>query len=516
MNRKTLFFILIIAFVFFVSCGGQNSAVKPNEPTKVIRTSAKIMPEWVLNKKKSDDFVYFVGISSRVSDLKTAKKASIDDAISQLIEYIGFRATTKFQSRKEISDLDNISGFKLDIVQSIEGKGSANVSVDVQDVYYEEYSDNTISLYSLLKIPVSWVEKERARLQKLVSDQREKSGEYISEANSSIKNGDLARALDMALNALSISEKAAENSDIYDESKRIITLILSSLSFSLGGTPKYAFIEGGSDIIPVMVSSSKTGGGIPGIMLTAYEINGNADIGSKTGNISGEKGIVNFEVEKIKKAVAAKISVAVMFSMNKFDTIKTMDMDFYKEIASIQKSQALNLNLTVARKERVITTAIAVIDIIKENEKAQEIDVPVKFREAVSGNLANIGFNIVSADFPQNIFMVGNEENRIKEAAISFIKKSYPDVKRLFLGIREINILGKIGSDITFKTYDINASDIQIVDMKFVLSLIDVDTKKVSRGINVSSKGQGLNITQAIETAEKRVLDKLEDEFNEL
>lgn len=127
----------------------------------VIKTSAPSMPDWVLKKKRSPDYVYFVGMSSKSPDLKTAKKEAVDDAASQLIEYIGFRATARFKSTKEISDSDNVSSFNQNIEQTLEGKGSANVNIDLEDFYYEQYSDNTISMYCLIKFPQDWVEKER-------------------------------------------------------------------------------------------------------------------------------------------------------------------------------------------------------------------------------------------------------------------------------------------------------------------------------------------------------------------
>ena len=138
-----------------------------SDQVTVIKTSAPSMPEWVLKKRKSPEYVYFVGMSSKSPDMKSAKKEAVDDAASQLIEYIGFRATTRFKSTKEISDSDNVSSESRTIEQTLEGRGSANVNIDLEDFYYEQYSDNSITMYCLIKFPQDWVEKERARLQKL-------------------------------------------------------------------------------------------------------------------------------------------------------------------------------------------------------------------------------------------------------------------------------------------------------------------------------------------------------------
>ncbi len=466
-----------------------------------------------IEEKSGGAYIYFVGISSKSADLKSAKSESINDATTQLVDYIGVRATTKFQSRKEMADLDNISSFKEDIIQTIEGKGSANVAVDLEDVYYEQYSDNTIIMYSLIKFPQSWIDKERNRLQKLVSDQRSTSTQYLTEADAAIKNGELAKALDLSLGALIISEKAAENSDLYDESRNIITLILSSITFSLESSSRYAFIEGGSDPILVKTSSSKIGKGVPGFTLLITENNSNANIITKSGNISDDQGLVNFTADRILRSDTDKLSITVTFSADKFDNIMKFDEDFYSQILKFQKSQALQVNLTVVNHDKVIPTGIGIIDILYDDKKEQKREFIPQFQETVSGKFAERGYNIISIELPDNSSIQGMNEDQIKALILKNMKVKSPQVKRFLLGIREINVLGQIGKDITFQSYDVNASDIVIVDMKLILSMIDVETNNVVKGLTISVKGQGLNIAQAISTAEKRLLEKLNEEM---
>jgi len=500
---------LMFYFVLFIT----NILISEDVP-KVIKSSSPNMPDWVLKKKKSPQYVYFVGIGSRVSDLKEAKKSAVDDAVSQLVEYIGFRATAKFKSTKEISDMDNISSFRHNIVQTLEGKGSAKVNIDIEDIYYEQYSDNTYTIYCLIKFPESWVEKERVRLQKLVEDQRTKASLYISEANESIKKGDVSRAIDLSINALLVSEKAAENSDLYDEAKNLIVLLLSSLNFSLESNPQFAYLEGGSDSIEVKALSSKTTLPLKGVMVEIFEKNSNAIITSKIGNTTDENGLAKYEVERVT-GNSEVLNVFVSFSLNKFNAISKFDEEFYQQIQDIQKAQALWFNLNVINKSKASQMAVIVVDIIKEGNEKSKVSLSSKFEDALSGKMANIGYSIISTDVPESIFKEGMDERGIKDASFSYIKKNYPKAKKILIGVRHINVLGEIGKDIAFKEYDINDSQIIAVDTRLVLNLIDIATKKVEKGLNIEAKGLGLTVAQAIENAGKNALDKLKEKLQD-
>ncbi len=509
--KRINFFSIVFILIFLFLCNGRQIIAVEN--AKIIKASAQSMPEWVLKKKKSADFVYFVGMSTKAPDLKQAKKEAVDDAASQLVEYIGFRATTRFKSTKEMTDMDNVSSFKETVQQTIDGKGTANVNIDLEDIYYEQYSDNTYSVYCLIKFPQDWVEKERKRLQKLVNDQRQQSQTYLSEADDSLKTGNLSKSLDLSLNALLISEKAAENSDIYDQSKNSILMCLSSLSFALEGAPKYAYIEGGGDPIQIKAMSSKTSGAVAGLMMIVLEENTNAVINSKIGNTTDDKGKVVYNTEKIADTSADKLDLFSSFSLAKFDQVKKIDEEFYNQIEGLQKSQALNFSLSVVSKDKALNTAIVVFDIIREGKQKAHSGLSLKFQEAVSGKMANSGFNIISAEIPPDVITEGKDEGKIKQAIMKYLKSNYPDLKRLLLGIRQINYLGEIGKDIVFKEYNINDSEFKAVEVKFILSFIDIDSNKTEKGVTIEARGMGLNEEQAVEMAAKKILEKMNQEI---
>lgn len=512
MKKTLLSFLMAAVLLWIVSCEGGNSNVKAGGPAQKVSASADRMPDWVLKKKKSADYVYFVGMSTRIPDLKEAKKVSIDDATMQLVEYIGFRATTRFKSSKEMSDQDNVSTFRENVQQTIEGKGSAKVNVDVEDFYYEQYSDNTYTIYSLIKFPVDWVEKERKRLQKLVADQRQKAAALLEQSEESMKKKEFASSLDLALMALGISEKAAENSDLYDQAKTAVTEILSSLSFSVQGNPKYAYIEGGSEPLTVSVISSKTGTGAGGFMLSAVEAESNAVIASRTGNITDPDGKVRFYSEKILND-ARQLSVFVSFSMLKFQDVRKTDEEFYADLQKLQKTQGVTLSLSVNNREKVIPTALAVVRIlVDKNNRFQDADPVQKFQESLSGLLANRGYNIVAAEIPAKVWDNAGAERQVRAGIVNYLKENHPGIKRLDYGILTVNSLGKIGQDVKFSTYDINDSALMTVEVNFTLSMIDLATGKVDEGKKITARSYGLNQEQAAENAEKKILEQIGNE----
>ncbi len=503
------------AFFLILFCVAQRIDAADQKVT-VIKTSAPSMPDWVLKKKKSPEYVYFVGMSSKSPDMKSAKKEAIDDAASQLIEYIGFRATARFKSTKEMADSDNVSSFSQNIEQTLEGKGSANVNIDLEDFYYEQYSDNTITMYCLIKFPQDWVEKERARLQKLVSDQHRQAEEYLNESSEELKNGNLSRALDLSLSALIVSEKAAENSDLYDQAKNTILLELSSLSVTLEGTPKYAYREGGSDPIRIRAISSKTSGSVPGLMIDINEQNTNALLASKKGNTTDEKGEVEYSVDKIVNNSADKLLIYSSLSLAKFGVIKNFDPDFYSRLLEIQDKQALRFSLSPVKRDKVITTALVIFDMSKEGKQDVKNGLSPKFQESVSGKLADAGYNIISVEVPASVISSGREEGKIRQAIINYLKANYPGAIRLLIGIRQINYLGEIGKDIIFKDYNLNDSQLKSVEVKFILSFISMETGKTEKGVTLEERGTGLNVSQALDIATKRITDKLNGELDNL
>jgi len=86
MRKMSLYFFVFVGMtgLFLQSSCGGDTAKPEQQQIRIVKTSAPAMPDWVIKKKKSSDMVYFVGMSSRMPDLKEAKRASVSDAASSI------------------------------------------------------------------------------------------------------------------------------------------------------------------------------------------------------------------------------------------------------------------------------------------------------------------------------------------------------------------------------------------------------------------------------------------------
>ncbi len=493
---------ILVFFLILFSC---SSTIKDSASPRLIKASSPNPPYWILKKKIADENYYFVGISKKNKNLQEARKSAIDDAVSRLLEFIGFRATTKFQSTKEYSDKDDSSSFKENIIQSIEGKASASIATEIEDVYYEEYTDGYV-FYVMIKSPVKWVENERKRLRQLVHSQREESTRLLMEAKKFYEAGEIVKALDNALSAFEISERAEENSDICMDSKDLISQILSSLRISLNNSASFVYREGGSDDIEIVVKTTKTYNPVKGLLI-AYECNDSeAVITAKKGFQTDEKGVLTFNVEKT--SLKNELELSFYFSLKRFDKVKRIDEDFYKEIKKYSDLLKLKLNFKVTDKFKAIPSAVVLIDVADEKNRFFP-----KFQEEITGKLANKGFQVKAVDISK-ILRENDSSDSLRDKILKFVAKEYKELKNLILIYRNHNYLGELGKDIKFKDYDLNSSEINIYEIQTSISMINIATKETERGYKFSVKGHGLNKNQAIDMADKSFLDKLDEFFN--
>ncbi len=494
--RFLLCFLLIVSF----AC----SSVKPENTSRLIETSSPTKPEWILKKRKSDENYYFVGIGKKNNELQNARKSAISDAASRLLEFIGFRATTRFKSTKEFRDFDDSSSFREEILQTIEGKASASVIIEIEDTYYEKYTDGYL-FYVLLKSPVKWVEKERKRLKKLLEEQRNLAILNLNEAKRQFENGEVVKAIDNTILAIEISEKAEENSDIYEEAKDFLISIISSLRFSLKNKPLYVYKEGGSDEIQLMITTTKNYKPVTGLLIELTGNDKNLTFTAKKGLQTDESGIVLVEINQCTPD--EEVEIGFSFSLKKFEKLKEIDEEFYSRIKKYNEILKLSVKLSIKEKYKAIPSGVVIID--TEEDKGFSF----KFQENVTGFFANRGFNVSSIEISK-IAKSTDTPEKVKNSVISLIRKEYNSkIKNLIIIFRNFNYIGEIGKDIKFTEYDLNDSGIKVYEILCSIFIINLETGNTEKAFNFSVKGSGLNKSQALQNSEKKILEKLKEFF---
>ena len=508
------FLSLSLFIAMAVSCGG-GGVVKPQNKT-LVKTSAASEPAWVMmGKNPSGGDLYFVGRAENIAGFKGAKDEAVNDAVKQVLQYIGFQATHEFKVSKEIvAGSMDASSYRTEILDSISGKGSAKVSVDVNEVYYEQYSDDSYNVSVLLKLPKSWIEAEKARLEKQIKEQRETALKYLSDSGANLKAGNIVAALDNAISALYISVFAAENKDVYDNAKTAVYDILSGFTFSLKNHPAFVYKEGGSDAIEVIAGSSKTGKPAAGLLTAAYEPNGKAEMLAKAGYSCDTSGLVIYEARAESKHDA--IDVKVSFSLSKFDDLKKIDEEFYNKIAKLQNTLALVVPLKMSAKMLAVPTAVVGVSVVFDNKDKKLVNKPQivpQMQEHLAGIFANHNFNIISVEIPDSIFSAGVEESAIKTAVIDYLKSKYPNVKRLLFGVEIVNLLGKT-KDIVGPGQGFENEVSVGVQLNF--SIIDIDTSKLEKSAKMNGGAYAATPQQAIQIARKNLFDKLKKQLQEM
>jgi hypothetical protein len=500
---------LSIVFIIFsiLSCDNNTRPEKSKEPLKMIKASSELAPKWILKTPSSKTHAYFVGTANAASILD-AKKASSSDAVRQLIEYIGFRATAIVKSKMKSVDSDSLSSFQKEVEEKVQGKGSANVSVEAEDTYYELYSDNSYTLYTLIKCPQTWIAKERERLKELVEQQRNLAKSYLKQADNVLDKGGIAKAVDFELQALEVSGKAAENSDVYEEARNQLILILASLSFKLENTPQFAFEEGGSEPINIGIYSSRVKGRTAGIKLDSWEKEARASLAGKNGVDSDTSGMVYYEVTKTTNA--DKIEESVSFSLEKFEPLKENDEELYEKLKSMQKNQALSFTLLVRSGVKIIPSTVAAFNVYNNTLRPLE-----KLRQALSVKMVEQKYNMVTVEIPASIIPNSSDESVVQQKIISYIKEKCPQVKIVYFGFANTNpsvrlALGQIAGVFNPIAGSIlEGQSMESMEMRFTLSLIDVQTMKVQDGQNIKASSSGMNTDQALAGVEEEVLKKI-------
>ncbi len=495
--------LIFLSMALLVSCGREQTRpepVKKDNSQTVVKRSKESAPNWIIMQKKSDRYMYFTGIGSGTNELKAVRDKALEDAMSQIVSYIGFRVSSKMQRTTEYKDTDEASTFRQTLKESVEGKGNAKISVNMDDFYYEQTADGNYTMYVLLKLPKKWAESERARLNKLAAEQRMQAKDDLQKSDKLISSGHWSSAMDKLLTATFLSEQAAENSDLYDQCKLKLRSLFADLTFSLKNNPKFAYIEGGSDPIKVEVRSAGSSAPLFGVLTTAGVEKSLARVVSESGYSSDKKGIVEYRVDSISERGIKDIQVLVTFSLKKMQKIKSFDPDFYKELRKLQISMALPVNLKVVPRDKALPTAVVIVSVVRLRKRLVKPMFRPDIYDRIAGFLANNGYNILSVEVPKEVLIEARESKALRDTVMAYLKKKYPSIKRMFFGIEII-----IPTGVTPGTQGKGRS----VQVNSVLSLIDVNSSKLEKSVNLMGRGWGNSLQQGVKVAERKAYQKL-------
>ena len=458
--------------------------------------------------KSDGTYMYFVGTCDNASNKNDARIKASRESIIKAVKFIGLRVRVNVEDTEAIRlTNDQVMSYQRSMENSMEGSGEAKLSLEYEDTYIEEYTDGTIGYWVLAKVTKKQIDSEKQRIMLLSRSQRTTASESLAKGKSLMDEGKISAALDEFMNALSISEQAVENSDIYTEAKSLILTVFGSLSFKLENAPQYAYPEGGSDNVIIGVYSTKTSAKVNGLMVKGLETGDKATLGSKTGYFTDAVGNVTFVTEHISKDVK-NVELFISFAVDKFQTISITDKDFYGQLITLQQSLSLKVPLEVKSQLQAIPSAVAILSVIFDSQTDTESSPELLLREQekYEGLVANKGYNVIAIDIPSDLFEKVKSAKDIKGDLISHIQASYPDIKRLIYGFRTVNVLGETPG------LDGGIS----VQVKIQLSIINIETGSVEKSIEADGRGYGLSVDDAVGMAEPRAFNKLKEKAIEI
>ncbi len=480
--KKTGFSILILSSL--ISC---SSSVR-----KVVRTSSSEMPKWIFSRPADSKNLYFVGVAEKAVSQKEGREKAISDAIYQVVQYIGFRVKTQRKDIRKMTEGDKGGTYEWQLKQTLEGKGDAKISVNVDDFYFEEYSDGTVNVSVLLKISRHWVDVERKRLAKRALAQRKDAEAWLSKAKSELKKKHLSAALQKFIQTWLISEQAVENADLMDRSAQLIQGIVGGFSVTLQNNPTYAYREGGSDFIDVKLANS--GLAVKGIMMELFPVDGQVIPTDAYG-----KAVLVLE----KAPNQNKVQIKAGWSLLPFKEIQKEDEEFYSQLKELRNRSAVSIELKLADRSKVMPTIVFAFKRLfrSHSKRYGSFEHESGLQQSIEGLLTQNGYSVQSLTLPKlHLSRISSPKALHKELSATMIH-TYGRRQRILIALESVISLGH-------SVASAYGSDLESVEVKLSLTLINLTTGKVEKSQEFSTRKPGITSEQATAIAEKSLLKK--------
>jgi len=220
---RYLFFIFLYV-ILIVGCGGPKQLIKKE-------SSRPTAPDWVNRLPQSEEYLYFVGTSSRAVSLKEGKEQGRTDAAKQAANYIGVTLKSEFQMQAS-TELESTL-----VNEKIKTQTEAYIaSLEIVDEYYirtmrqagrlyEEHYD----IYLLCRLPKKAGQEERDRQKKMAQEKASIAFALYQEAEKDFTDHNFAESLyklrEAQKNLQGVSEVISINSTNLKTNQELTTAI---------------------------------------------------------------------------------------------------------------------------------------------------------------------------------------------------------------------------------------------------------------------------------------------------
>jgi hypothetical protein len=176
--------------------------------TAATEVPAKDKPTWIEQLPTSNEYIYVMGIRSGAPTLEAGRSEAARQGVGELTSYLGVR----MQSKLEIfmTDLETkVQDEMKATTERVELRGGL-----IHDWYVERTVQGTYDVYVLLRYPRAEIEKEQARLAKMLAEKSAQALLGMRQAAEAERLGDIIGTLN-AYTAVISSAAEAEDERLY-------------------------------------------------------------------------------------------------------------------------------------------------------------------------------------------------------------------------------------------------------------------------------------------------------------
>lgn len=150
---------------------------------------AKEKPAWIETLPASTEFVYAIGIKSSAPTLESGRAEALRHALAEIVNHLGVRVQSKlevFQTELETQVRDELKTAS----EKVTVRGGL-----IQEWFVETTPQGAFNVYVLLRIPRAEIEKEKARLARVMAEKALLAQQGIRQAKEAELAGDVPAAM---------------------------------------------------------------------------------------------------------------------------------------------------------------------------------------------------------------------------------------------------------------------------------------------------------------------------------
>lgn len=223
-----------------------------------VSVMAKDKPAWIEKLPTSNEYYYVMGIRSGAPNLEVGRNEATRQAVSELANYLGVKLQSKLQVF--MTDLETkVQDEMKATTEKVELRGGL-----VHDWYVEKTAQGTYDVYVLLRYPRAEIEKEQARIARLLAEKAALAQLGMRQAAEAERRGDIIGALSTYTTVV-VSATETEDERLHGEAFGKMSRVVQNLQIHLlsGNAQKVERSKGTKEPLVVKAVFASEGAEIP-------------------------------------------------------------------------------------------------------------------------------------------------------------------------------------------------------------------------------------------------------------